>query len=90
MKKLFLLAVLAGGPADEMRVGNLAAAEQGTVLVDDAAVLIHQLDGDGALRSGQGDGEAGGHVFGDAAGGAAEGLELVAGEGGGRRGPTAL
>src|ERR1035437_5943845 len=72
------------GPTDQVRVRYLAAAEQGPVLVDDAPVLVHYLDGDGALRSGQGDGDAGGHVLRDAAGGAAEGLELVAG--GGRRG----
>src|SRR5664279_3232616 len=28
------------GPADQVRVGNLAAAEQGPVLVDDAPVLV--------------------------------------------------
>ena len=77
------------GPADEVRVGDLALAEQGAVLVDDAAVLVHHLDGDGALRGGQGNGHAGAHVLGDLGGDAAEGLGAFLGDlrgWGGRRG----
>src|ERR1035437_5354678 len=37
------------GPADEVGVGNFAAADEGAVLIDDAPVFIHHLDGDGAL-----------------------------------------
>ncbi len=66
------------GPADEVGVGDFALADQGAVLVDDAAVLVHHLDGDGALRGGQGNGDAGGHVLGDFAGDAAQGLKLFA------------
>jgi hypothetical protein len=74
------------GPPDEVRVGHLAAPEESSVVVDDAPVFVHHLDGDGALGSGQRNGDAGGHVFGDAGGRAAEWLELGAGRGFGRRG----
>ena len=73
------------GPADDVRVGDLALAGDGAVLIDDAAVLVHHLDGDGALRSGQRNGDAGRHVLGNAAGGAAQGLKLLAGAGLDRR-----
>src|ERR1039457_3685430 len=74
------------GPADQVGVGNFAAADEGAVLIDDAPVLIHHLDGDGALRGGERNLDAGRHVFGDASGGAAQGQQLLAGcEGGGRR-----
>src|SRR5262249_44715751 len=38
------------GPADQMRVGDFALADQSPMLVDDAAVFVDDLDGDGALR----------------------------------------
>ena len=41
------------GPADEVGVGDFAAADQRAVLIDDAAVFVHHLDGDGALRGGE-------------------------------------
>ncbi len=66
-------------PTDQVRVRYPTQAEDGAVLVDDAAVFVHHLDGDGALRGGEGDGNAGRHVFGDPAGGAAQGLQLAAG-----------
>ena len=69
------------GPADDVRVGNLALAEQRAVLIDDAAVLVHHLDRDDALRSGQRNGDAGGHVLGDGAGGAAQRLQFFAAAG---------
>ena len=63
---------------------------QGAVLVDDAAVFVHHLDGDDALRSGQRDGDAGVHVLGDFGGDAAQGLDVFGGRGrrrgGSRRG----
>ena len=48
-----LLQRLNDAPADQVRVGHLALADQGPVLVDDAAVFVHHLDGDGALRRGE-------------------------------------
>ena len=69
------------GPADEVGVGDFAAADEGAVLIDDAAVFVHHLDGDGALRGGERNGDAGRHVFGDASGGAAQGQQLLAGRG---------
>src|ERR1017187_7426741 len=78
------------GPSDEVGVGDFARAEEGAVLVDDAPVLVHDLDGDGALGSGEGDGEGGRHVLGDAGGGASQQLEGFAfqlrGRGPGARG----
>ena len=50
-------------PADQMRVGNFALADQGAVLVDDAAVFVDNFDGDGALRGSQRHGQAGFHVL---------------------------
>ena len=72
------------GPADEVRVGDFAAADQRAVLIDDAPVFVHHFDGDGALRGGERDGDAGRHILGDASGGAAQGLQLLAGGGFGR------
>ena len=65
------------GPADNVRVGDLAAPQQRQVLIDDAPVFVHHLDGDGALRSGQRNGHAGGHVLGDPPGRPAQGLKLL-------------
>src|SRR5262249_51460622 len=39
-------------PAQQVGVGNFAAADQSAVLVDDAAVLVHHLNRHGALGSG--------------------------------------
>ncbi len=72
-------------PADDVSVGDFALAGDGAVLIDDAAVLVHHLDGDGALRRGERNGNAGPHIFGNAAGGAAQGLKLLAGAGLDRR-----
>src|ERR1019366_3907815 len=72
------------GPADEVGVGNFAAADEGAVLIDDAPVFIHHLDGDGALRGSERNGGPGRHVCGNAAGGAAQGQQLLAGSGRGR------
>ena len=74
------------GPADQVRVGDFALADQRAVLIDDAAVLVHHLDRDDALRSGQRNGHAGAHILGDLGGDAAQGLELRAGGRGGLRG----
>ena len=72
-------------PADQVRVGDFALADQRAVLVDDAAIFVHHLDGNDALRGGQRDGHAGVHVLGDFRGDAAQGLE-VGGRGCRRRG----
>src|ERR1017187_8702204 len=78
------------GPSDEVGVGDFAPAEEGAVLVDDAPFLVHDLDGDGALGSGEGDGEGGRHVLGDAGGGTAEGLDGLVGSWGWGSGLWAL
>src|ERR1035437_3673659 len=67
------------GPADEVGIGNFAAADEGAGLIDDAPVLVHHLPGDGALRGGERNGDAGRHVFGDPSGGAAQRQQLLAG-----------
>ena len=53
--------------------------EQAAVQVDDAPVLVDHLDRDDALRGGDRDRQAGGHVLDDAGGGAAERDDLVVG-----------
>ncbi len=68
-------------PADEVRVGYLAAAHQRAVLIDDAAIFVHHLDGDGALRGGERNGHTGRHVFRDSSCGAAQGLQFLAAAG---------
>ena len=60
------------GPSNEMRVGNLALVEQRAVVIDETPVLVDDLDRDDALRGGQRDGRAQGHVFGNAGSGAAQ------------------
>ena len=65
------------GPSDDVGEGDFAAGKQGAVMVDDAAIFVHHLDGDGALRGGQRNGEAGGHVLGDLPGRAAQWLETL-------------
>ena len=52
----FASTALHDGPSDEVRVGDLALAEQGAVVVDEAAIFVDHLDGDDALRGGQRDG----------------------------------
>jgi len=65
------------GPADQVRVGDFALSHKRAVLIDDAAVFIHHLDGDDALRGGQRNGHAGVHVLGDFGGDAAQGLQVL-------------
>jgi hypothetical protein len=71
-------------PADKVCVRDFAAADERAVLVDDAPVFVHHFDGDGALRGGERNGDAGRHILGDTSGGAAQGYELLAGCGFGR------
>ena len=54
------------GPADEVGVGDLGEAEHRAVLVDDAAILVDHLDGDGTLAGGGGNRQREHHVLGDA------------------------
>ena len=67
--------------ADEVRERDLAAATTGEVVVDDDAVVDHQLGRDGAHRGGRGDLERGLHVGHDARGRAAQLLDVVGGLG---------
>ena len=53
-------------PGDDVRVGDLALADQRAVFVENAAILVNHLDWHHALRRRQRDAEAGVHVLGDA------------------------
>ena len=66
-------------PSQQVRVRDLAFSDEGAVLIDDPAVLIHHFYGDGALRSRERDCHAGGHIFGDLSGDPAHGLKLLSG-----------
>ncbi len=63
-------------PADQVRVGNLALAEQRPVVIDEAPVLVNDLDGNDSLRSRQRNGRADRHVLGDARGSSAQGHQF--------------
>ncbi len=52
-------------PADDVRIRNLAPAQQRAVMIDDAPVLVDHFDRNGALRSRDRNGQARVHVFGD-------------------------
>ncbi len=64
-------------PADDVGEGDFSAGEKGPMVIDDAAVLIHHLDGDDALRSGQRHSDAGGHIFRDLSGNPAQRLQAL-------------
>ena len=66
-------------PSDDMRERDLAFAGDGAVLIDDAAVLFHHLDGDSALGGSERNKHAGAHILGNASGGPAQCLKLLAG-----------
>ena len=65
------------GPGDQVREAEFAAALGGATLIDDVAIFFDDTDGELALRGGNRDGEAGGHVLGDAGGDTAQGNELL-------------
>ena len=70
------------GPADDVRVGDFALADQRAMLVHDAPVLVDHFHRNDALRSSQRNAQAGIHVLGDARGCAAEGNQLLVRAGG--------
>ena len=67
------------GPGDEVCVADLGFAVEFTPLIEQAAVFVDNLDGDGALRGRRGDAEGEVHVLGDAKGRALERDKLLAG-----------
>ena len=68
-------------PSDQMRVRDFALPDKAAVVIDQAAVFVDDFDRDDALRSGERDDDAGGHVLGDASRSAAQRAPVLPGAG---------
>ena len=65
-------------PADDVRVGNLALAQQTAMVIDQLAILFDDLDRNDALGSRERDRDARVHVPGNGGGSPAQRLQFFA------------
>ena len=65
-------------PADDVRIGDLAFAQESAMVIDELAILLDHLDGNDALGSGERDANARVHVAGNRAGRSTQWLQFLA------------